>query len=204
MSDKLVIDTYNKIVNEYENEYGNDYSDALFIDTFLNSLNGKEVLDIGCGLGNLTNYMKEKGFNLTGIDLSDEMLNFAKSKYKDITFLKMNMNDIKFDKKFDGISFLYSLFHLSKKEVVNALPKYYNLLKDDGKMLLIMQEGDGEKIVDEPLNKNLKMFVNYYSLDEIKKVLEEANFKVIYTSYKKSTAESLSTGKLVLLCEKRI
>ncbi len=86
---KLAIDTYNMIASEYDNEYGTDYSDAPYIDKFLESLNGKEILNIGCGLGNLTNYMNEHGFNVIGIDLSNEMLKIAKSQiyYKSITLI---------------------------------------------------------------------------------------------------------------------
>lgn len=199
---KLAIDTYNLIASEYDNEFGTDYSDAPYIDKFLESLNGKEILDIGCGLGNLTNYMNEHGFNVIGIDLSDEMLKIAKSKYKHITFKKMDMREINIDKQFDGISLLYSLFHLTKMEVEIVLPKYYNLLKENGKMLVILQDGDGEKVVKEPLNKNLSMFVNYYNLEEITNILKKHNFNIIYSTYKKGTEGSLSNKKIVILCEK--
>lgn len=88
---KLVVNTYDKVTKQYQNEFGNDYSDVPYIDKFLDSLNGKQILDIGCGLGNLTNYMYQKGFEVTGIDLSDKMLQIAKSTYKNISFEKMDM-----------------------------------------------------------------------------------------------------------------
>ncbi len=201
-NNELVIDTYNQIAKKYDEKYGSDYSDTIFIDKFLDLLNGKNVLDIGCGVGSLTNYIYRKGFNVTGIDLADEMLRIAKQKYKDINFVRMDMKNITLNQKYDGISVLYSLFHLSKNEVINVLPKYHELLNEKGKMLLILQNGSGEKIVEEPLNKNFKMFVNYYSLDEIKEVLENSKFKVLYTAYKKGCEGSLSDTKLVLLCEK--
>ena len=122
----IAIDTYNEIAQEYEKEFGNDYSDTPYIDIFLNYLDGKKVLDIGCGVGNLTKYILDKGFNVDGIDLSEEMLNIAKSKYDDINFLQMNMKDIILDKKYDGIMLAYSLFHLTKQEVLEVLPKYYS------------------------------------------------------------------------------
>lgn len=199
---KLVVDTYNGIAKKYDEEYGNDYSDIPYIDKFLDSLFGKDILDIGCGVGSLTNYMYEKGFNIVGIDLADEMLKIAKNRYKNIDFMKMNMKNITLSNKYDGISLLYSLFYLTKKEVKEVLPKYYNLLKAKGKMLLILQNGDGEKIVDEPLDNRFKVFVNYYSLDEIKELLEQNNFKILYTAYKKGNETSLSDTKLVVLCEK--
>lgn len=199
----IAIDTYNEIAQEYEKEFGNDYSDTPYIDIFLNYLDGKKVLDIGCGVGNLTKYILDKGFNVDGIDLSEEMLNIAKSKYDDINFLQMNMKDIILDKKYDGIMLAYSLFHLTKQEVLEVLPKYYSLLNNNGKMLLILQSGKGEQVIDEPLKNGLKMFINYYSLEEIRKVLEDNNFKILYTDLKKPESEfELGNEKIIIICER--
>ena len=164
MKDKnmIAVDTYNKIAQEYDEEFVNDYSDTPYVDKFLNYLEGKKVLDIGCGVGNLTKYIMDKGFNVEGIDLSKEMLNIAKQKYSDIKFYEMNMKEITLRKKYDGIMLAYSLFHLTKKEVIEVLPKYYDLLNSNGKILLILQYGQGERIVDEPLKEGLKIFINYY------------------------------------------
>ena len=96
MKDKnmIAVDTYNKIAQEYDKEFGNDYSDTPYVDKFLNYLEGKKVLDIGCGVGNLTKYIMDKGFNVEGIDLSKEMLNIAKQKFNDIKFCEMDMKKI--------------------------------------------------------------------------------------------------------------
>ena len=205
MKDKnmIAVDTYNKIAQEYDKEFGNDYSDTPYVDKFLNYLEGKKVLDIGCGVGNLTKYIMDKGFNVEGIDLSKEMLNIAKQKYSDIKFYEMNMKEITLRKKYDGIMLAYSLFHLTKKEVIEVLPKYYDLLNSNGKILLILQYGQGERIVDEPLKEGLKMFINYYSQDEIIKILKNNSFKILYTELKKSESEfELGNDKLVIICQK--
>ena len=206
MKDKnmIAVDTYNKIAQEYDKEFGNDYSDTPYVDKFLNYLEGKKVLDIGCGVGNLTKYIMDKGFNVEGIDLSKEMLSIAKQKYSDIKFYEMNMKEITLRKKYDGIMLAYSLFHLTKKEVIEVLPKYYDLLNSNGKILLILQYGQGERIVDEPLKKGLKIFINYYSQDEIIEILKNNNFKILYTDLKKSESEfELGNDKLVIICQKK-
>lgn len=205
MKDKnmIAVDTYNKIAQEYDKEFGNDYSDTPYVDKFLNYLEGNKVLDIGCGVGNLTKYIMDKGFNVEGIDLSKEMLSIAKQKYSDIKFYEMNMKEITLRKKYDGIMLAYSLFHLTKKEVIEVLPKYYDLLNSNGKILLILQYGQGERIVDEPLKKGLKIFINYYSQDEIIEILKNNNFKILYTDLKKSESEfELGNDKLVIICQK--
>lgn len=205
MKDKnmIAVDTYNKIAQEYDKEFGNDYSDTPYVDKFLNYLEGKKVLDIGCGVGNLTKYIMDKGFNVEGIDLSKGMLNIAKQKYSDIKFYEMNMKEITLRKKYDGIMLAYSLFHLTKKEVIEVLPKYYDLLNSNGKILLILQYGQGERIVNEPLKEGLKIFINYYSQDEIIEILKNNRFKILYTDLKKSESEfELGNDKLVIICQK--
>lgn len=97
----------------------------------------------------------------------------------------------------------YSLFHLTKKEVIEVLPKYYELLNSNGKILLILQYGQGERIIDEPLKEGLKIFINYYSQDEIIEILRNNSFKILYTDLKKSESEfELSNDKLVIICQK--
>ena len=44
----------------------------------LAGLDGKEVLDVGCGGGILSESMAERGANVTGIDLGDKPLKIAK------------------------------------------------------------------------------------------------------------------------------
>src|SRR5699024_7903448 len=48
----------------------------------------EKILDIGCGTGDLTKKIAEKGAIPTGIDASNEMIETAKQKYPDITFIK--------------------------------------------------------------------------------------------------------------------
>lgn len=39
------------------------------------------ILDIGCGTGNIVNEFKKKGFNIIGVDDSQDMINISKKKY---------------------------------------------------------------------------------------------------------------------------
>lgn len=42
--------------------------------------NGKRLLDLGCGTGELAIRLAEKGFDVTGVDLSEQMLTIAQMK----------------------------------------------------------------------------------------------------------------------------
>ena len=47
------------------------------------SLSGRSILDVGCGTGELAARLSKEGFQLTGVDLSEEMLEVAMSKALD-------------------------------------------------------------------------------------------------------------------------
>ena len=52
------------------------------------------VLDMGCGTGAMTRYLDAHGYDMTGIDLSEEMLTIAKEKSSpDILYLLQDMRE---------------------------------------------------------------------------------------------------------------
>lgn len=66
----------------------------------------KSVLELGCGNSPHLLELLKRGYRYTGIDLSQEMLEFSKSKVSEemlgkTTFLQANMNDFRSDDKVD-------------------------------------------------------------------------------------------------------
>lgn len=52
------------------------------------------VLDMGCGTGAMTRYLDAHGYDMTGIDVSEEMLTIAKEKSSpDILYLLQDMRE---------------------------------------------------------------------------------------------------------------
>ena len=47
-----------------------------------------KVLDLGCGTGHLSQYIKDMGFEVIGLDPSLKMLEFAKNNFLDISFIE--------------------------------------------------------------------------------------------------------------------
>lgn len=66
----------------------------------LPDFSGKRVLDLGCGYGWHCIYAMEQGAkSVTGVDLSEKMLETAraKTKYQEVTYLQMPIEDIDFE-----------------------------------------------------------------------------------------------------------
>lgn len=104
-------------------EYGilgweSEEAQRLRFDMLLSSikLDGKRLLDVGCGTGNLIEYIKSKGINTdyTGIDILERMIEKAKSKKLDAEFYHIDIfeNNIFNNKAFD-IIYASGIFNLN-------------------------------------------------------------------------------------------
>lgn len=66
-------------------------------------LTGKKIMEIGCGTGEILQRLAAYGYEVSGIDISEEMLRIAKSKYDSLDIKKEDMRIIKNEFEFDGV-----------------------------------------------------------------------------------------------------
>lgn len=198
---KYVIDDYNDIVQEYTEEFFDDKSDEKYIDQFLQSLEGKNVLDAGCGNGRDCKYINQKGFKVKGIDLSKEMLVIAKKMVPKVDFEVMDITNITYsDNSYDGIISNCSFFHIPVEELPKTLNSFSKILKPNGKLLLILQEGLGEAMIEEPFRKGVYIYINYFSVKEISELLLKHGFEIDSILKEESPNDlELGKGKLIVL-----
>lgn len=177
----LAVSTYNKVAEKYTDQYFSDKTDIPLIDKFLSFLPKKAtILDVGCGPGQHTNYMIEKGFNVEGIDLSKEMIRIAKKKVPEGIFSIKDIRNLSFsDNSFDGLLAAYSLIHIPTKELHLTLRGFYRVLKPKGYMLLIVQKGKSDQIVDEPLKEGEKTFINFFTKKRLSNYLSDVGFSIV-------------------------
>ncbi|PHS19476.1 MAG: hypothetical protein COA86_04125 [Kangiella sp.] len=70
----------------------------------LNLKKESNILEIGCATGTLTNYIAESGFIPTGLDSSNKMINFAKTKYSKLNFKVASALELPFENEtFDSV-----------------------------------------------------------------------------------------------------
>jgi len=77
--------------------------ECIFLDKIFQKFgNGqiRKVLDLGCGTGRHTSLLQKMGYKVTGIDLSDQMLDMARQKSPASIFLKMDFCSPEFEENF--------------------------------------------------------------------------------------------------------
>jgi SAM-dependent methyltransferase len=92
------------------------------------------VLDLCCGTGQIAAALSRRGFNVTGLDNSAEMLAFAKENAPRAKFVHSDARDFKFKQKFDAVvSTFDSVNHfLSLDEVEKVFVSVHRALKPNG------------------------------------------------------------------------
>ncbi|MED1607463.1 class I SAM-dependent methyltransferase [Cytobacillus kochii] len=104
----------------------------------LHQLKGKRLLDLACGTGELSLRLAKKGYEVTGADLSNNMLAVAQKKAASealsIQFLEQDMSQLDEIGCYDIITiFCDSLNYLqSEDEVKSTFSGVYEHLADDG------------------------------------------------------------------------
>lgn len=148
---------------------------------FVHNFDGKKILDVGCGPGRDSKFFVDKGFEVEGIDTSVEFVRMATKNVHQGKFYQMDMRDIEFpENSFDGIWVCASFLHIPKKDAKQTILKFRDILTAGGLIYNSVKLGHEEKVVDSKHNKNFKRFFADYSLEEFKKLHEEAGFEIIY------------------------
>ena len=102
---------------------------------------GARILDLGCGTGlELEHYFNiNPSAKITGIDLTESMLNVLRNKFseKDLTLICGSYFDVPFDENtFDGAVSVESLHHFTKEEKIPLYTKLCKALKNGGYFIL--------------------------------------------------------------------
>ena len=134
-----------KFFSEYQNMRknqlnANDLIEIPIIKTMLPNLEGKTILDLGCGAGGMSKYFVEQGAKrVVAVDISQNMINVAKSQNcKNIDYRVLPMENIgeineKFDLVFSSLAFHYV------EDFATLIKNIASLLNEKG-ILLFSQE----------------------------------------------------------------
>lgn len=176
---KATIATYDKFAPHYITQYTDRTPYQPLYDYFLAHLDGKKILDVGCGPGHDAAYFTTQGLEVTAIDLSIGLLTFAGQSAPKASFKAMDMRSLEFPPKtFDGLWVMASFQHLPKTDAHKTLAGFRTVLKDSGLLYLSVTEGTGEGLMSkERYFGNSKYFANYTET-EITQLLTGSGFTV--------------------------
>jgi SAM-dependent methyltransferase len=151
------------------------------IEKFIQMLPPKaKIIDIGSGSGRDAKIFTEKGIAVVGIDFSQNFIDIAKAHAPLAEFKMMDIESISFSPaSFDGAWAACSLLHFPKKVLPSILKNIHTLLKEKGHLYLALKKGVGEALQKDSRYGDFEKFWSYYEEDELREIVESANFKVL-------------------------
>jgi ubiquinone/menaquinone biosynthesis C-methylase UbiE len=140
----------------------------------------RPVWDFGCGPGNTTKCLQDLGIEISGLDLSESMLEQARTIHPEIHFRKGNILELEFeDDSIAGIVAFYTIIHFTEEQVGIAFREVIRVLKTGGMFLFTYHIGEGTIHLDEFLCKKVDIDVMFFTTDFISRCLKDSGFEKI-------------------------
>lgn len=185
----------NTKINWDANLYDNKHS---FVSKYGNSLvellapkEGKKILDLGCGTGDLANTLYKHGVDIVGVDKSENMVKQAISKYPHIQFMVQDATNLAYHSEFDAV-FSNATLHWVRPPI-QALYGIYQSLKQGGRFVAEFGgKGNIQTISSEIIQqikesglefKQEKFYWFFPSIAEYSNLMEEVGFRVTFAQH---------------------
>lgn len=126
---------YDALMDEVDYESWTEFIIKLFEKS---GVTPKNILDVACGTGNISIPLSKAGYNVCGVDISENMLSIAENKARthrqNIKFIKQDIRELNINSTFDaiicacdGINYI-----LKDEDLYKTFYGLYRVLKDDG------------------------------------------------------------------------
>lgn len=173
---------YTKVAEEYVQRIYDELKDKpldrQLLDKFARQVQGLgTVCDLGCGPGQVARYLRDRGLDVCGLDLSPGMVEQARQLNPDIEFTQGNMLALDIpDESWIGIAAFYSIIHIPRVQIVTALQELKRLLKPGGWLLLAFHLGQEIIHLEEWWGQAVSLDFIFFTSTEMEGYVKAAGF----------------------------
>lgn len=179
MNSTLVKQGYNKAAEHYASER-NQFKNDKFLEHLNRLLSPKShILDIGCGAGKpVDRFFVERGHIVTGIDLSEKMIDLARKNVPEAHYSVRDMSElITGEFQVDAIVSFYAIFHIPREQHQTLFKKMNSFLPKFG--LILVSMGSSEWVGKEENFHGAEMYWSHYGADKNTELVINAGFELV-------------------------
>jgi SAM-dependent methyltransferase len=176
--------TYDQVAEAYADYYFHEFDhkplDRELLDRFAAQVAGRGLAcDLGCGPGEVAHYLHGRGVEMTGVDLSPRMVTVARRLNPGVEFNEGNMLALDVASgAWAGIAAFYSIIHIPRDKVGQALQEMKRVLQPDGRLLLAFHVGHDLVHLNEWWGQPVSADFFYFEKDEMEAYLRAAGFVI--------------------------
>lgn len=187
MEDKNTIAAYNENYQRFAEKFMNYTPCVRQIGKFSDYLkDGACILDIGCGPGNVARQLcAAKRLEITGIDLSEKMLELARQHVPQGKFYLQDSREAVFPAAaFDAIILSFSIVHLETEAAKRLLARAAEWLKPGGYLYVSFMEGKQPGFETTSFSQDA-LYFNYFQEAALRSLLAENQVVCIHSEKQK-------------------
>ena len=169
---------YDVAADDYVAAFGGDLDalplDRSVFDRATDDIGGPGlVLDLGCGPGEVADYLSGRGVDVIGVDVSLGMLRRAARRTTVARWVAGDMGRLPFASgTCSAVVSFYSIQHLLRSALAQTLAEFYRVLVPDGMLVIAAHLGQGEIVMDEFLGHQVQpLGGTFYGDDEFQEAL---------------------------------
>jgi SAM-dependent methyltransferase len=141
---------------------------------------GGPVLDAGCGPGRVTGHLARRGLEVSGLDVSQAMIDIARTNEPDVRFSAGSITELPIEtNSLAGLMCWYVLHHVPDGDVTGVLTEFARTLAPGGQLLTGGHIGAGSYLKTTGYGGiPMRVTVNRRSNDSMAALLRDAGFTV--------------------------
>ena len=177
--------SYDRVAEDYAEQFRGEMEKKPFDRKMLDWLSEKVgdrgvICDMGCGPGQIARYLRDRGAKVCGVDLSPLMVERALLLNPDIPFQQGDMLGLTevADNSYGGVAAFYSIVHVPRPAVVQALRELKRGLCPGGILLLTFHLGQEIIHRHEWWGKAVSLDFIFFEREEMKGYLTAAGFEL--------------------------
>lgn len=176
--------SYDQVADEYVRRVFEELQhkplDRQLLDRFAASVRDVgPACDMGCGPGHVARYLHQQGVEVCGVDLSPAMVERACRLTPGVEFRQGDMLALDApDEAWASIAAFYSVIHIPRDDLPQALGELRRVLKPGGTLLLAFHIGDDTLHLDEWWGQRVNVDFFFFRSDEMAGYLRATGFEI--------------------------
>jgi len=182
----ISVQRFDEFAEEYAARFDNVSPYLVHLEYFCDqiSINNPAILELACGPGNVTRYLKNRfpGSRILAVDLAPRMIEIAQKALPEVEFRLMDVRHIDgIAEKFDAVMCSFCLPFLSKSDAAQLISDCSKILNSGGVLYLSTMEGDENRAGFEntSFSGNDPIYFILYRQDELERAFVENGFELL-------------------------
>ena len=137
------------------------------------------VVELGCGPAHVAAYIASRGVDISGLDLSPQMVEQARRLFPSLKVVVGDMLDLPYaDAELGGIVSFYSIIHFDDDQLATAFDEMARVLVDGGLLGLAFHIGDEVLHREQWWDMPVVLDARFLPVDLVTRLLVAAGFEI--------------------------